>query len=104
MLPSGGEQPVNPLVTQVGMPGRIHFPSNAGTNDVSPDILTACKARRELSPAADSPTDPSSYSTPGKFLLRVPGFSSILLVRCTLVPPGETGVRGPLQSVSVLAH
>jgi len=104
MLASGGEQPVNTLATQVGTPGRIHSPSDPATSDVSADIPAAGEAGRELSPAADSPTDPSAYSTPGKFRLRLPGFSSILLARSTVVPPAETGVGSPLKSVSVLAH
>jgi len=104
MLASGGEQPVNTLPTQVGTPGRIHSPSHLATSDVSADILAAGEAGRELSPAADSPTDPSAYSTPGKFRLQLPGFSSILLATSTLVPPAERGVGSPLKSVSVLAH
>jgi len=68
------------------------------------DILVAGEAGRELSPATDSPTDPSEYSTPGKFWLRLPHFSSIPLVRSTVVPRAETGVGSPLKSVSVLTH
>ena len=104
MLASGGAQPVNPLATQVGMPGRIHSPSNPATSDVSADIPAAGEACRELSPAADSPTDPSGYYTPGKFRLRLPGFSWILLARSTIVLQAETGIGSPLMSVSVLAH
>ena len=69
MLASGGEPPVNTLATQVGTPGRIHSPADPATSDVSADILAAGEAGRELSPAADSPTDPSAYCTPGKFRL-----------------------------------
>jgi len=87
MLASGGEQPVNTLATQVGTPSRIHSPSDPATSDVSADIRAAGEAGRELSLAADSPTDPSTYSTPGKFWLRLAGFSSILLARSTVVPP-----------------
>jgi len=104
MLASGGEQPVNTLATQVDTPGRIHSPSDPATSDVSANIPAAGEAGRELNPAANSPTDPSAYSTPGKFLLRLPGFSSILLARSTVVPPAEKGVGSPLRSVSVLAH
>jgi len=104
MLALGGKQPVNTLATQVGTPGRIHFPSDPATSDVSVDITAAGEAGRELSPAADFPTAPSAYTTPGKFRLRLPVFSSILLARSTVVPPAETGVGSPLKSVSVLAH
>jgi len=104
MLASGGEQPVNTLATQVGTPGRIHSPSDSATSDVSADIPAAGEAGRELSPAADSPTDPSAYSTPRKFRLRPPGFSFILLARSTVVPPAETGVGSPVKCVSVQAH
>jgi len=92
MLASGGEQPVNTLATQVGAPGRIYSPSDLATRDVSLDILAAGEARQELSLAADSPTDPSAYTTPGKFQLRLPGYSSILLTRSTGVPPAEMGI------------
>jgi len=104
MLASGGEQPVNTLAAQVGTPSRIHSTSDLATSDVSADIPATGEARRELSPAADSPTDPIAYSTAGKFRLRLRGFSSILLARSTVVPPAETGVGSPLMSVSVLAH
>jgi len=104
MLASGGEHPVNTLATHVGMPGRIHSPSNPATSNVSADSPAAEEAGRELSPAADSPTNPTAYSRPRKFRLRLRGFSSILLARSTVVPPAETGVRSPLKSVSVLAH
>jgi len=60
MLASGGEQPVNTWATQVGMPGRIPFPSDPATSDVSADILAAGEAGRQLSPATDSPTNPSA--------------------------------------------
>jgi len=69
MLASGGEQPVNTLATQVGRPGRIHSPSDQATRDVSADIPAAREAGPELSLVADSPTDPSAYSTSGKFRL-----------------------------------
>jgi len=104
MLASGGEQPVNTLATQVGTSARIHSPRDPATSDVSADIPAAGEAGRELSPAADSPTDPSAYSTPGQFQLQLPGFSSILLARSTVVRPSETGVESPLKSVSLLAH
>ena len=104
MLGSVGEQPVNTLATQVGTHGRIYSPSDPATSDMSPDIPAAGEAGRELSPAADSPTDPSAYTTPGKCRLRLPGFSSILSARSTVVPPAETGVGSPLKSVSVLTH
>jgi len=104
MLASGAKQPVNTLATQVDAPGRSHSPSeDLQTGDVCPDILTAEEVGRELSPPADSPTDTSVYSTSGRFRLRLPGFSSILLARSTAVP-AETGVRSPLKSISVLAH
>ena len=103
MLASGAEQPVNILATQVNMPGRSHSHSeDPHTSDVSRDILTAEEVGRELSPPADSPTASSAYSTPGKFWLRLPGFSSILLARSAAVP-AEMGVGSPLKSVSVLA-
>jgi len=104
MLASEGEQPVNTLATQVGTPGRIHSPSDPATSHMSVDILAVGESGPELIPAADSPTDPSGYSTPGKFRLRLPVFSSILLARPTVVPPAVTGVGSPLKSVSVLAH
>jgi len=103
MLASGAEQPVNTLATQVDTPGRSHSPSDPRTGDVCIDIPTAEEVRRELSPPADSPTDSSAYSTPGKFRLRLPGFSSILLARSAAVP-AETGVGSPLKAVSVLAY
>jgi len=104
MLASGGEQPVNRLATQVGTRGRIHYPSHPATRDVSAHIPVAGETGRELSPAAASPTDPSAYSTPGKFRLRLPGMSSILLARSTVVPPAAPGVGSPLKSVSILPH
>jgi len=104
MLASEGDQPVNTLATQVGTPSRNHSPSDPATSDVSADIPAAGEPGRELSPAADSPTDPSAYSISGKFRLRLPGFSSILLARSRVVPLAETGVGSPLKSVSVLAH
>jgi len=104
MLASRGEQPVNTLGTQVGTPGRIHSTSNPATSDVSADIAAAEEAGPELSPAADSPTDPSAYSTPAKFRFRLAGFSSIVLARSTVVPPAQTGIGSLLKSVSVLAH
>jgi len=104
MLASGAEQPVNPLATQVDTPGRSHSPSeDPHTGDVCADILTAEEVGRELSPPPDSPTNSSAYSTSGKFGLRLPAFSSILLARSAAVP-AETGVASPLKSVSVLAH
>ena len=104
MLASGAEQLVNTLATQVDTHGRSHSPTeDSPTGDVCVDIPTAEKVGRELSPPADSPTDSSAYSTPGKFRLRLPGFSSILLTRSAAVP-AETGVGSSLMSVSVLAH
>ena len=104
MRASGGEQPVNTFATQVGTPGRIHSRSYPATSNVSVDMPAAGEADREFSPAADSPTDPSAYTTPGKFQLPLAGFSSILLVWSTVVPQAQTGVGSPLKSVSVLAH
>jgi len=104
MLASGAEQPVNTLATKVDTPGRSHSSSaDPHTGDVCADIPTDEEVGRELSPSADSPTPSSAYSTPGKFRLRLPGFSSILLARSAAVP-AETGVGSPLMSVSVLAH
>ena len=104
MLASGAEQPVNTLVTQVDMPGRRHSPSqDPHTGDVCKDIPKAEEVGRELSPPADSPTDSGAYSTPGKFRLRLPDFSSILSARSAAVQ-AEMGVGSPLKSVSVLAH
>ena len=103
MLASGAEQPVNTLATQVNMPRRSHSPSeDPHTGDVCMDIPTAEQVGRELSPPTDSPTDSSVYSTPGKFSLRLPGFSSMRLARSAAVL-AETGVGSPLKSVSVLA-
>jgi len=104
MLASGAEQPVNTLATQVDTPGRSDSPSeDPHTGDVCADIPTAEEVGRELSLPADSPTDSSAYSTPCKFRLRQPGFSSILLARSAAVL-AETGVGSPLKSISVLAH
>jgi len=105
MLASGAEQPVNTLATQVVTPSRSHSPSDPRTGDVSADsdIPTAEEVGRELSPAADSPTNSSVFFTPGKFRLRLPGFPSILLARSAAVL-AETGVGSPLKLVSVLAH
>jgi len=104
MLASGAEQPVNTLATEGDTPGRSHSPSeDPHTGDVCADIPTAEQVGRELSPPADGPTAASAYSTPGKFRLRLPCFSSILLARSAEVP-AETGVGSPLKSVSVLAH
>jgi len=106
MLASGAEQPVNTLVTQVDTPGRSHSPSeHQHTGDVGADIPTAEEVGRTLSPPSDSPGPPATiaYSTPRKFRLRLPGFSSILLARSAAVL-AEPGVGSPLQSVSVLAH
>jgi len=104
ILASGGEQPVTTLATQVGTPGGIHSLSDPATSDVTADIPAAGEAGRELTPVADSPTEPSASSLHGKFRLQLPGFSSILLARSTIVPPAETCVGSPLKSVSVLAH
>jgi len=104
MLASGGEQPVNTMPTQVGTPGRHHFPSDQATSDVFADIPAAGEAGQQLSPAANYPTDPSAYSTPSKFRLQLPGFSSILLASSTVVPRAEIGVGSPLKFISVLAH
>jgi len=38
MLASGGEQPVNPVATHVGKPGRIYSPSDLSISDVSANI------------------------------------------------------------------
>jgi len=104
MLASGAEQPINTLATQVDTPGRSHsHAEDLHTGDVCADILTAEEVGRELTPPANSPTASSAYSTPGKFRLRLPGFSSILLARSATVP-AETGVGSPLKSLSVLAH
>jgi len=103
MLASGGEQLVNTLATQVDMSGRSHSPSDPRTGDVGVDIPTAEEVGKELSPPPDSPTDSSAYSTPGKFRLRLPGFSSILLAMSAAVPV-ETGIGSLLKSVSVLAY
>ena len=104
MLASGAEHPVNTLATQVDTPGRSHSPSeDPHTGDVCADIPTGEEVERELSPPTNSPTASSPYSTPRKFRLRLPGFSSILLARSAAVP-AETGVASPLKSVSVLAH
>jgi len=104
MLATGGEQPVNTSATQVGTSSRIYSPSDPTRSDVSVDILAAGEAGQELSPAADSPTDPSLSSIPGMFRLRLPVFSSILLARSIVVPPAEKGIGSLLKSVSVLAH
>ena len=103
-LALGAEQPVNTLATQVDTPGRNHSPCEDPHNrDVCADIPTVEEVGRELCPPADSPTDSSAYSTPGKFQLQLLGFSSILLTRSAAVQT-ETGVGSPLNSVSVLAH
>jgi len=104
MPASGAEQPVNTLATQVNTPGRSHSPSeDPHTGDMCADIPTAAEVAQELSPPADSLTTSSAYSTPGKFRLRLPGFSSSLLARSAAVP-AEKGVGSLLQSYSVLAH
>jgi len=103
MLASGAEQCVNTLATQVHMPGRSHSPSNSRTADVCGDIPTAEQVGRELSPPADPPSDSSAYSTPGKFRLQQPGFSSIVLARSPAVP-AETGAGSRLKSVPLLDH
>ena len=104
ILASEAGQPVNTLATQVDTRGRNHSPSkDPHTGDVCADIPIAEEVGRELSLPADSPTASGAYSTPGKFQLRLLGFSSILLARSAAVP-AETGVGSPLKSVSVLAH
>jgi len=100
----GGEQPVNTLATQVGMRTRIHAASDPATSHESADNPVVGEAGRECRPAADSSTDLSAESIRRKFWLRLPGFSSIMLARSTLVRWGETGVGSIRQSVSVLAH
>jgi len=102
MLALGTEQPVNTLATQVDTPARNHSPSDPRTRDLCADIPTAEEVRRELTPPTDSPTDLSAYSTLGKFQLRLPGFSSILLARSAAVL-AEMGVGSPLKSFSLLA-
>jgi len=104
MLASGAMQPVNTLATQVDTPGRSHLPSeDPHTGNVCADIPTPEEVGRALSPPADSPTDSSASSTPGKFRLRLAAFSSILLARPVPVPAAtRVGIR--LQSVSALAH
>jgi len=104
MQASGAEQPVTTLATQVDMPGRSYSLSEVPhTGDLCADIPTAEEVGRELSPPPESPTDSSAYSTAGKFRLRLPVFSSILLARSAAVP-AATGVASPLLSVSVLAY
>ena len=103
MLDSGAEHLVNTLATQVDMSGRSHSPSDPPTGDVRVDIPTAEEVGQELSPPPDSTTDSSAYSTPGKFRLRLPGFSSILFAMSAAVPV-ETGIGCLLKSVSVLAY
>ena len=73
MLASEAEQPVNTLATQVNTPGRSHSPSYPPTGYVCADILTAEEVGQELPPPADSLTESSAYSTPGKFRLPLPG-------------------------------
>jgi len=94
-LASGPEQPVNTLATQVDTPSRSHSLSHPHISDVCADIPTVEEVGGEISPPANSPTDRGAYSTPGKFPLRLPGFSSILLGRSATVP-AETGVGSPL--------
>jgi len=104
MLASGAEQPVNTLATQVDTSGRRHYPSeDPYIGDVGTDIPLAEAVGREFSPPADSPTDSSAYSTPCRFQLRLPVFSSMLLARSATVP-AETGVGSPLKSTSVMAR
>ena len=103
MLPWEAEQPVNTLATQVDTSGRSHSPADRRTGDLCADIPIAEEVGRQLSQPADSLTDSSAYSTPGKFRLRQQGFSSILLARSAAVP-SETHVGSPLKSVSVVAH
>jgi len=103
MLASGAEQPVNTLAIQVDTPSRSHSPSDPRTSDVCADIPTAEEVGQEFSPPADSPTHWSAYSTPSKFWLQLPGFSSILLAR-SAPDPAETGFGSPLQSVSLLPY
>jgi len=103
MLASGAEQPVNTLAAQVDMSGRSHSASDPSTGDICVDIPTAEEVGQELSPPPDSLTDSSAYSTLGKFRLRLPGFSYILLARSAAVPV-ETGIGSLLNSVSLLAY
>jgi len=104
MLASGAVQPVNTLATQVDTPGRRHSPSeDPYTGEVTADSATAEGVGQEFCPPANCPTASSAHSTRGKFRLRQPGFSSILLARSAGVP-AETGVGSPLKSVSVLAY
>jgi len=104
MLSSGAEQPVNTLATQVDTPGRSYSPSeDPHTGDVGADIPPAEEVGPILSPPADSPTASSAYCAPGKFRLRLPGFSSILLARSAAVL-AATGLGSQLKSASVLAY
>jgi len=104
MLASGAEEPVNTLATQVDTPSTSHSPcEDPHTGDVCADVPTAKEVEREISPRADSPTDSSAYTTPAKFQLQLPGFSSLLLARSAAFP-AEMGVGSPLMFVSVLAH
>ena len=105
MLASGAEQPVNIWATQVDIPGRSHSPSeDLGTGGVcAANIPIHEEVGQELRAPADSATSSGAYPTPGKFLLRLPGFSSILFARSACVL-AEIRVGSPPKSVSVLTH
>ena len=70
MLASRAESPVNTLATQIDTLRRSHSPSaDPHTGDVCVHIPTAEDVGKELCPPADSPTDSSAYSIPGKISL-----------------------------------
>ena len=77
MLASGVRQPAEPLVTQVGTPGRARSPSDPRTGDLLANMMVP-DARQEsglASPASESST---GYFTANKLGLQLPSFSSML--------------------------
>ena len=80
MLASLGEQPVNTLASQVGMPGRIHSPSDPATSDVSADIPADKPDVNQALPLTPQPTQvhtlqlvSSGYNYDTRFLIHSVG-------------------------------
>jgi len=100
MLASGAQQPADTSATQVGAPSTSHSPVNLCADDALVDMAVA-NARQKLGPAASSRTSSSGYFTPAKLRLQLPGLSSAMLAAGPTALSAETGLRSPLQFVSV---
>ena len=94
MLVSRVGQPAEPSVTQVGMPGRTHSPSDPRSGDPLANMMVP-DAGRESGPTSPDSDSSSGYFTASKLRLSLPSFSSVLAA--------ERDVWSPLRTVSALA-